>query len=160
MRTQRAMLIPCAAAGLSLLAGGASAQQSQAGQEGHMPCPTAQFSKQVLERFPQAREACLYLAQLQGEPYAVYRAEVAKVHDDGVEVRFKMPNGGTSERHYIKTDPELKVVVQGKDVEVKDLAVGQDLLAYVKVREPLMELQQPPGAPLAKPVPLPPALSK
>ncbi len=159
MRAQRAVLMSCATVGLGLFTVAAGAQAPEAGQQ-RTPCPTAQFSKEVLERFPQAREACLYLAQLGGEPYAVYRAEVAKVHDDGVEVRFKMPDGGTSERHYIKTDPDLRVAVEGKPVEVKDLAVGQDLLAYVKVREPLMELAPPPGQPLAKPVALPPAISK
>jgi hypothetical protein len=160
MRTQRAVLMTCAAAGLGMFVVAAAAQESQAEQQQQMPCPTAQFSKEVLDRFPQARAACLYLAQREGEPYAVYRAEVAKVHDDGVEVRFKMPNGGVSERHYIKTKPELRVEVGGKAVEVKDLAVGQDILAYVKVREPLMELDQPPGDPPARPVALPPGIPK
>ena len=160
MRPQRVVPMTCVAVGLGLFAVVAAAQEPQEAQQQRMPCPTAQFSKEVLARFPRAREACLYLAQREGEPYAVYRAEVVKVHDDGVEVRFKMPNGEMSESHYIKTNPELRVEVEGAAVEVKDLAVGQDLMAYVKVREPVMELAQPPGEPLAKPFALPPGTSK
>lgn len=160
MRTQQALRAGCAAAVLGLLGGAAGAQESQdqpqklaeatdtqGDAQQKAPCPTAHFSQDVLTRFPQARKACLYLTSLNGEPFAVYRAEVVKVHDDGVEVRFKMPDGGESEPHYIRTDPELRVQVQGQPVEVKDLAVGQDLVAYVKVREPVMELQQPGGSP-------------
>ncbi len=167
MRIQRVVWVGCVAPVLGLLAAAAGAQESQpqqrlavAGAQGEpqqKPCPTAVFSKDVLARFPEARKACLYLSVLNGEPFAVYRAEVAKVHDDGVEIRFKLPDGSKSDPHYIRTDPELRVQVEGQPVEVKDLALGQDLMAYVKVREPVMELQQPKGDAPAKPVPLPAA---
>ena len=154
------MLIGGTAVALGMLAVLADAQDSQTEQQSKVSCPTAHFSSEVLQRFPRAREACLYLAQRGGEPYAVYRAEVVKVHDDGLEVRFKLPDGTMSESHYIKTKPELRVEVEGQSVEVKDLAVGQDILAYVKVREPLMELAQPPGEPPEKSMSLPPGMPK
>ena len=170
MRTQRAVWGGCVAGVLGMLASAAGAQESQPQQQRlavaagaqeepqqKIPCPTAVFSPDVLARFPQARKACLYLAILGGEPFAVYRAEVAKVHDDGVEIRFQLPDGSKSEPHYIRTDPELRVQVQGQAVEVKDLALGQNLMAYVKVREPVMELQQPAGDSPAKPFALPAA---
>jgi hypothetical protein len=119
-----------------------------------MSCQTATFSEEVLTRFPRAREGCLEITERNGEPYALYKAEVTRVRSDGVDVRFKLPEGGKSDRRYIKTRPEFRVLIDGRATRVRDLAVGQELTAYVKVREPVVALAQPADEPVAEPVPL------
>jgi hypothetical protein len=105
-----------------------------------MTCQNANFSQTVLTRFPRIREACLEMTTQKGEPYAVFKSEVARVRSDGVDVRFMLPDGTKSDRRYIKTRPEFRVLIEKTPTRVRDLAVGQELTAYVKVTEPVVAL--------------------
>jgi len=124
-----------------------------------MTCQTANFSEAVRAKMPSIRKSCLEITQHDGAPSALMRATVTRVHDNGVEVRFLMPDGTQGDRRFIETNPDLEVLVGGSPTRVHDLAVGQELTAYIKVAEPVFELAQPPTA---APVPveakeLPPA---
>jgi hypothetical protein len=147
MNSQK-ITLSCAIAVLSTVAAVTDVQAQQ------MTCKTADFSEEVLARFPRVREGCLEITERNGEPYALYKAEVVRVRSDGVDVRFKLPDGSKSERRYIKTRPEFRVLIEGKATRVRDLGVGQDLTAYVKVREPVVALAQPADEPVADPAPL------
>src|SRR5258705_685410 len=102
-----------------------------------MTCETANFAESVRAQMPSVRKSCLELGEHDGAPSAVLRATVTRVHDDGVEVRFLMPDGSQGDRRFIETRPDLDVMVGGSPVRVHDLAVGQELTAYIKVTEPV-----------------------
>lgn len=147
MKSQRTLMV-CALGMLAMLAAVTDARAQE------VTCQSAQFSEQVVARFPRVREGCLGVVMRDGEPYATFKATVARVRSDGVDVRFLLPDGGKSDRRYIKTAPERRVIVDGKGVRVRDLAVGQELTAYVKVSEPVVALAQPADEPVAEPAPL------
>ena len=139
MRAQRAVI------NLAVVLVGISGSQSH-GQGQQMTCQTANFSEAVRAKMPSIRNSCLEITQHDGEPSAVLRATVTRVHDNGVQVRFLLPDGTQGDRRFIETNPDLEVLVGGAPVRVHDLAVGQELTAYIKVTEPVVELAQPPAA--------------
>jgi len=114
-------------------------------------CGSMQFSEAVLAKFPGAPRACLDVISRDGEAYGVFKAKIMRVHDAGnaIDLRFRLPDGSYSDTRKLKTNPALRVLVQGKPRAVSELAVGDELSAYVKVRTPMMALQ--PAEPTTEP---------
>lgn len=104
-------------------------------------CQNAQYNADVLARFPNIAKACSQIISKDGEDYAVVTARLDRVDPSGrVQVRVKQPDGNYSKRMSIRPRPDLKVLVDGKPARVRDLATGQEITAYVKVRAPAMAL--------------------
>jgi hypothetical protein len=143
MRTQ--LVTSCALGIAGLLAGTANSQAQQ------VTCRTAHFSETVRAKLLSVKDYCLNIVQRDGEPYAVLKADVARVHDDGVVVYFEKPDGTKTDRYFIPTNPNLKVDVNGEETAVHDLSIGQHLTAYVKVSAPVVAFAQPAGATAAPP---------
>jgi hypothetical protein len=99
-------------------------------------CQSVQFSDSVLQRFPRAREACLDVITRDGEQYAVFKADLLRVSGNTARIRAKLPNGARAPAQSLRFDPQRRVLVDGKPIAPNRLAVGQELTAYVKVREP------------------------
>jgi hypothetical protein len=143
MRTRIATT--CTLGILGLLAATANGQAQQ------VTCRTAHFSEAVRAKLLSIREVCLQIVQREGEPYARVKADVARVRDDGVVVNFEKTDGSKTDRYFIPTNPNLRVDVKGEPIEVRQLAVGQQLTAYVKVTAPVVALAQPGGVTAAPP---------
>jgi hypothetical protein len=109
-------------------------------------CQNAQYDSEVLSRFPNIAKACSGIVSKNGEDYAVVTARLDRVDPSGrVAVRVKQPDGGFSKQISIRPRPDLQVKVDGKPARVRDLATGQEINAYIKVRAPEMAL--PPAEP-------------
>lgn len=103
-------------------------------------CPNVKFSAEVLQRFPRAQEACLDVISKGGEQYAVFKADLTGVQGNTVRVRVKLPDGSYSEPRSIKTNPKLRVLVDGKPYTVSELAPNQELTTYIRVDQPMIAL--------------------
>jgi hypothetical protein len=103
-------------------------------------CQTAQFSSEVLAKFPNIAKTCLDIINKDGQDYAVVKADLVRTRPGAVTVRVKMPDGTRSDSMIIRTAPGRRVLVDGKEVRVEDLAVGQEITAYVKVTQPEIAL--------------------
>jgi hypothetical protein len=103
-------------------------------------CATAQFSDAVLARFPNIRAVCTEVITKDGQEYAVVKGDLVRTGNNAVYMKFKLPDGTKSDTRKIETRPEFRVQIDGKPVSVRNLAVGQELTAYVKVTEPVMAL--------------------
>lgn len=123
----------CGALFLTLAIAPAANAQSSA-------CQTVEFSDSVLQRFPRAREACLDVITRDGEQYAVFKADLLRVSGNTARIRAKLPDGTRAPAQSIRFDPKRRVLVNGKGVSPNQLAVGQELTAYVKVTEPAATL--------------------
>jgi hypothetical protein len=104
-------------------------------------CATAQFSDAVLARFPNIRAVCSEVITKDGQEYAVVKGDLVRTGNNAVYMKFKLADGTKSDTRKIETRPEFRVKVDGKPVSVRNLAVGQELTAYVKVTEPVMALE-------------------
>jgi hypothetical protein len=104
-------------------------------------CADAQFSQAVLDRFPNIRAVCSEVITKDGQEYAVVKGDLVRTGNNAVYMKFKMADGTKSDTRKIETRPEFRVKVDGKPVSVRNLAVGQELTAYVKVTEPVMALE-------------------
>jgi hypothetical protein len=111
-------------------------------------CQTVQFSSAVLERFPGVREGCIDVIDRDGQKYAVFKADLVRTAPSSITVRFKRPDGSHGASRNLKLDPARRVLVEGEPVRVTDLAVGQELTAYVKVTEPMIALAPVANEPL------------
>lgn len=104
-------------------------------------CQNAQYDPEVVARYPNVAERCLDIVTRDGEQYAVVKGRLERVNTNGsIVVRMKQPDGSYSDRRTIKTDGNLKVLINGKPSRIQDLALDQELTAYVKVGAPVMAL--------------------
>ena len=121
--------------GVTALLGGASVPALAA------DCATAQFSDTVLARFPNIRLVCSEVIEKEGQQYAVVKGDLVRTGNNAVYMKFKLADGTKSDTRKIETRPEFRVKVDGKPVSVRNLAVGQELTAYVKVSDPVIALE-------------------
>jgi hypothetical protein len=103
-------------------------------------CQTVEFSKEVVQRFPRIREACLDVLQANGELLAVFKADLLKVSGNRVRIRAKLPDGSHADARTVQVSPQRRVLVDGKSYRVNQLALGQELTIYAKVDEPVATL--------------------
>ena len=103
-------------------------------------CTSLEFSPAVLERFPNAPQACLDVIERDGQKFAVYKADLVRIARNTAFLKFKLPDGTHSTTRAIKIDPARRVLIQGRPTRAEDLAIGQELTAYVKVTEPMLAL--------------------
>jgi hypothetical protein len=103
-------------------------------------CQTVQFSDSLLQRFPLAREACQDVITRDGQQYAVIKADLVRVTGSTARVRAKLSSGQRAPAQNIRFDPKRRVLVNGKALQPSQLAVGQELTAYVKLNEPAATL--------------------
>jgi len=104
-------------------------------------CATAQFSQAVLDRFPNIRMVCSEIIEKDGQEYAVVKGDLVRTGNNAVYMKFKLADGTKSDTRKIETRPEFRVKIDGKPVSVRNLAVGQELTAYVKVSDPVIALE-------------------
>jgi len=104
-------------------------------------CATAQFSDAVLARFPNIRAVCTEVIEKDGQQYAVVKGDLVRTGNNAVYMKFNLADGTKSDTRKIETRPEFRVKVDGKPVSVRNLAVGQQLTAYVKVSDPVIALE-------------------
>jgi hypothetical protein len=104
-------------------------------------CATAQFSDAVLARFPNIRAVCTEVIEKDGQQYAVVKGDLVRTGTNAVYMKFNLADGTKSDTRKIETRPEFRVKVDGKPVSVRNLAVGQQLTAYVKVSDPVIALE-------------------
>jgi hypothetical protein len=112
-------------------------------------CADAQFSQAVLDRFPNIRLVCSEIIEKEGQQYAVVKGDLVRTGNNAVYMKFKLADGTKSDTRKIATKPERRVMIEGKPVSVRNLAVGQELTAYVKVSDPVIALEPAMDEPLA-----------
>ncbi len=117
-------------------------------------CQTAQFGAAVVQKFPRIREVCLDVITKDGQDYAVVKGDLLRVDSKTARIQPLLPDGTKAEARDISIDPKRNVMVDGKAVAPKSIAVGQEVTFYVKVTEPVAALEPADTAPLA-PMPLP-----
>lgn len=114
---------------LALIPAFALAQQPAA-------CERVEFSAEVLARFPNIRQACLDVITKGDQTYAVVKADLVRATSRRMTVRVKRPDGSHSDPIGINVAPNERYNVGGKPTAVQDLAVGQELTAYISVKDP------------------------
>ena len=144
---------------LALVPAAALAQQPAA-------CERVQFSEDVLARFPNIRQACLDVINKDGQDYVVVKADLVRATSRRMTVRIKRPDGSYSDPIGINIKPNARLNVDGKMVGIQDVAVGQELTAYVHVTDPgialasdveVVEFTPVPATPEPEPAPAAPA---
>jgi hypothetical protein len=130
----------CNASRLLALATLAMAVSGAAFAQNTAACQRVRFSDEVLNRFPRAPQACLDVINRDGQDYAVFKAQLDQVTGNTLRLRFKQPDGTYAAATNIKTDPERRVLIDGKPVRVTDLAPDQEITAYVRVDKPMIAL--------------------
>jgi hypothetical protein len=121
--------------GVTVLLGGAATPALAA------DCASAQFSEAVLARFPNIRAVCTAIVEKDGQQYAVVKGDLVRTGNNAVYMKFTLADGTKSDTRKIETKPEFRVKINGTPTRVRDLAVGQELTAYVKVSDPVIALE-------------------
>lgn len=114
---------------LALVPAAALAQQPEA-------CQRVEFSAEVLARFPNIRSACLDVIARDGQEFAVVKAQLVRVAPRRMTVRVRLPDGTQSAPMIIRTQSSMRVLINGRPTRIEDVAVGQELSAYIHVTDP------------------------
>lgn len=114
---------------LAMVPAAAGAQQPEV-------CERVEFSKDVLERFPNIRRACLDVISKDGQEYAVVKADLVRATARRMTIRVKLPDGTHAEPRAINVKPGFRINVDGRSTPIEDIAVGQEITAYVNVTDP------------------------
>ena len=99
-------------------------------------CQRVEFSQEVLARFPNIRKACLDVINKDGQEYAVVKADLVRATSRRMTVRVKLPDGTHSDPIGINIKGNARVNVNGQPTRIEDMAIGQELSAYVSVKDP------------------------
>ena len=99
-------------------------------------CERVEFSQDVLARFPNIRKACLDVISKDGQEYAVVKADLVRATARRMTVRVKLPDGTHAEPRAINVRPGFRLNVNGKSTPIEEIAVGQEITAYVNVTDP------------------------
>jgi hypothetical protein len=114
---------------LALIPAAAMAQQPAA-------CERVEFSQEVLARFPNIRAACLDVISRDGQELAVVQAQLLRRSSGRMTVRVRLPDGTQSAPLGINVKRSARVNVNGRMTPIEDVAIGQQLTAYVHVSDP------------------------
>lgn len=114
---------------LALIPAAALAQQPAA-------CERVEFSAEVLARFPNIRAACLDVINKDGKDYAVVKADLVRATSRRMTIRVKRPDGSHSDPIGVNVGPNERLMVGGKPTPIQDIAIGQELTAYINVTDP------------------------
>ena len=122
-------LVSLGSLALALIPAIALAQQPAA-------CERVEFSEQVLARFPNIRKACLDVISRDGQTFAVVRAQLVRTTSRRMTVRVRLPDGTQTEPMGINVASNARINVNGRMTPITDVAVGQEISAYINVRDP------------------------
>lgn len=107
-----------------------------AGAQQPAVCERVEFSQDVLARFPNIRQACLDVIQKDGQEFAVVKADLIRTSSRRITVRVKLPDGTRSDPRSISVDRGFRININGRSTRIEDVAVGQEITAYINVRDP------------------------
>ena len=120
---------------LALVSAAAFAQQPAA-------CQRVVYSAEVLARFPNIKAACLDVINKDGKDYAVVKADLVRATSRRMTIRVKRPDGTHSDPIGVNIAPNERLNVNGKPTAIQDVAIGQELTAYINVHDPGIALAQ------------------
>lgn len=94
-------------------------------------CDNVNWSKEVLDKFPNAKRGCQRVTSKGDVVYAQYKGEIAKVEKDGIVVHLKDHGGKPMIRMTIAPEPEAMVSLDGKETKFWKLEKGTEVSFYV-----------------------------
>ena len=120
---------------LALVSAAALAQQPAA-------CQRVVYSAEVLARFPNIKAACLDVINKDGKDYAVVKANLVRATSRKMTVRVKRSDGTLTDPIGVNVAPNERLNINGKPTAIQDVAIGQELTAYINVTDPGIALAQ------------------
>jgi hypothetical protein len=93
-------------------------------------CSSLHYSQAFLDKYPNAPAACLEARVYKGETYMEVKGKVFILDNPTLSVAFLDPYGNTLGTVTVR-DSKLRVIVNGKEVDVADLRTDQELTLWV-----------------------------
>ncbi len=117
---------------VSILAGAALfglAQQGFAGaHEAAAPsCDDLSFSGQFAARFPNAKDYCLAVHEVDGRLFAEFEGEIVRNRGGKVRARFKGPDGNWGPTTEFEPDMSQRIKIGSRTYQLRDMQRGQQL---------------------------------
>jgi hypothetical protein len=94
-------------------------------------CDNVNWSKEVLDNFPNAKRGCQRVTAKGDVVYAQYKGEIAKVEKDAIVVHLKDHEGKNMTKLMIAPDPEAMVSLDGKETRFWKLEKGTEVSFYI-----------------------------
>lgn len=106
-----------------------------------LTCDNVNFSEAVMESFAGIRNSCLEIVDRDGGPHAVLNAEVVRVRQTTVNLKFKRRDGKFTNAIQFRPEQGTRFEVEGgRSVLLKDLSASSVLRVYVPVNAPIARI--------------------
>ncbi len=116
-----------ATAGILLAAAMAQQAVAQTDMTTTASCDSIEFTSQVLNQVPNAKDYCLEVALKDGDLYAHFATEFVRRSGSDVVLRFKKPDGTFSDPIQITPPDDQRVNIDGRNYRVRDLNRGDEI---------------------------------
>jgi len=94
-------------------------------------CSSLRYSKEFLDRFPKAPAACLEARVYKGNTYMKVKGKVYIAGDSTPTVSLMDAYGNTLGTVTVKNPQSIRVIVNGKDVDLAHLRTNEELTIWV-----------------------------
>jgi hypothetical protein len=88
-------------------------------------------TEEARQRFPDLAGACEAVVERNGELYGMFRAEIRRVRGNN----FTLHLPATDHTFTVRPDPSARVLVDGKKVHLRDLALREEFRIYLSASE-------------------------
>lgn len=125
----------------ALLVAAASLMSIPAASAQELTCDNVNFSEEVMDSFAGIRNSCLEIIEMDDAPHAVLNAEVVRVRQTTVNLKFKRRDGKFTNAIQFRPEPGTRFEVEGgRKVLLKDLSASSQLRVYVPVNAPIARI--------------------
>ena len=107
------------------------AMSSTASAQMDLTCDDIEFTNEILSRYPDARNGCIDVVEVDGERYAKMTVELLRTSNNRAVFRFKHPDGSFGPTQRAELDPSWRAEIDGRSYRIRELQRGQELNLYL-----------------------------
>lgn len=103
-----------------------------ASAQADLTCDDITFTFEVTSRYPDAKNACIDVVELNGERFAKMSIELLRTGPNSATFRFMHPDGSFGPTQTARDmDPNWRADIGGREYRIRELSRGQQLNIYL-----------------------------
>lgn len=98
---------------------------------GGLTCADLEFKSVITDVLPNANDACLGVVEIDGRPFAEFKAEIVRNRGATTRARFQRSDGSWTDVYEFTPDKSRTIRIGGRSYRLRDMQRGQQLNIYL-----------------------------
>ncbi len=98
---------------------------------GGLTCADVEFKSMITDALPNANDACLSVVEIDGRPFAEFKAEIVRNRGATTRARFQRADGSWTDVYEFTPDKSRTIRIGGRSYRLRDMQRGQQLNIYL-----------------------------